>query len=219
MVLEDSGDLLIWTVVALAATVAARFGPESERSPLRAAAILYLGFASIGWMIGVQDQIDLDGWRFVNSIWLGGIVLAIAWWQFARIATTAGSQRFALIFAQAIVVHAIAMEWIGRAPIHQWDDTPLAALLGTLTYALAGLIQWYVSVRQADPVKAKPMRIVGYAWIGIATVKLFLADLANASTESRAIAALVVGALLIAAALLVDRLKPPRPPIEPPPLS
>lgn len=219
VVLRDSGDLLIWAVVALAATVAARFGPESERSPLRAAAILYLGFASIGWMIAVQERLGPEGWLFLNSTWLGGIVLAIAWWQFAGIATTTGSRRFAQTFAQVIAVHALAMEWIGRAPVYRWDDAPLAALLGTLTYAMAGLIQWYVGVRQPDPVRAKPLRIVGYVWIGIATAKLFLADLANASTESRAIAALVVGALFIAAALLVDRLKPAAEPPDLPPIA
>jgi len=219
VVLQDSGDLLIWTVVALAATVAARFGPAAERSPLRAAAILYLGFASIGWLIAVQERIDPESWRFLNSTWLGGVVLAIAWWQFARIATTAGARRFSLVFAQIIAVHGLAMEWVGRAPVHRWDDLPFAALLGTLTYALVGLAQWYGGVRQPDPLKAKPLRIVGYVWIGIATAKLFLADLANASTESRAIAALVVGGLFIAAALLVDRFKPPVEPPAPPPLD
>lgn len=219
VVLQDAGDLLIWTVVALAATLAARFGPDAERSPLRAAAGLYLGFASIGWMIAVQERVDPSGWLFLNSTWLGGSVLAVAWWQFAHVVTTTGAQRFALGYAQIIAVHGLAMEWIGRAPVHRWDEQPLAALLGTLTYALAGLVQWYAGVRQTDPRKAKPLRVVGYVWIGLATAKLFMADLAHASTESRAIAALVVGGLFIAAALLVDRLKPAAGPPDLPPAA
>lgn len=217
VVLEDTGDLLLWAVVALAATLAARFGPIAEKTPLRAGALLYLGFASLSWMIAVQDKLELESWPFLNTTWLGGIVLGVAWWQFARLSPAASGPRFGLIVAQVIVVHGLAAEWIGRQPSYYWDDLPMAALLGTLTYALAGLAQWYVGVRSSDSAQAKPLRIIGYVWIAIAVIKLFMVDLARTSTENRAIAALVVGTLFIAAALLVDRLKPSSAPPAPPP--
>ncbi|MCF3648845.1 DUF2339 domain-containing protein [Synoicihabitans lomoniglobus] len=210
MVLDDAGSSLLWGAVALAAALAARHGPASERQPLTSAAVLYLLLATPIWMGDVTRALPETAWPFLNTTWLGGVIVAAAWWQLGGASQDPSARRVGWFIAQVIFVHGLAMEWVGRQSAHLWPDMPMAALLGTLTYALAGLGQWYAGVRTSDASRARPLRIAGYVWLGLAVAKLFFIDLDRASTESRAIAALILGGLFIAAALLVDRLRPER---------
>jgi uncharacterized membrane protein len=47
--------------------------------------------------------------------------------------------------------------------------------------------------------------IAGYVWMGLASLKLIAADLANANTPLRALAFLGVGGIGMAAAILANR--------------
>ena len=54
------------------------------------------------------------------------------------------------------------------------------------------------------------LAIAGYSWLGIASFKLIVADLAGATTPLRALAFLGVGAIFLAAALVANHARQQR---------
>jgi uncharacterized membrane protein len=74
----------------------------------------------------------------------------------------------------------------------------------TLVWALSGAWQWMCGLGQRDGAR-RALMIAGYVWMGLASFKLIVADLAGADTPLRALAFLGVGGIGMAAAILANR--------------
>jgi uncharacterized membrane protein len=89
-----------------------------------------------------------------------------------------------------------------------WDAHRASDITITLVLALSGALQWLSGVRREASEGRVALLAAGYAWLGIASMKLVLADLAQADTPLRALAFLGVGAIFLVAALVAHRLRP-----------
>jgi hypothetical protein len=206
--LESRGTLLMWATIALAGAVLTTVGPAREKTALRSATLLYLAIATIIWVVEVTEPIGPDSMPFFNSTWLGSALVCLGWLVFTRTLQQTPLVATSFTFGQIVGVHGIAAELAGRQLMFTHHGAAGSTLPSTFTYAVAGLVQWYASVRLPVSDRTRILGVLGYFWIGLAVIKLFFVDLAQASLESRAIAALILGALFIGAALMANRLKP-----------
>ncbi len=83
-----------------------------------------------------------------------------------------------------------------------------ASIAVTLVWALSGAAQWLKSLSTEETALRRGLTAAGYTWLGIASFKLIVADMADASVALRALAFLAVGRILLGPALLGPRLKP-----------
>jgi len=200
---------LIWGAMAFAAALGSRAALRQGRPDADALWLAAAGMAATAgmrWFIAVQRSLPPDLLPFFNPDFVGALLTAAAWGALAR--ESGGLRRLIGVVAlQVILINALAFEWMGRRPIHDWDQFTQGTLLATLTYALAGVGQWYAGMQRAGTAAGRRLRIAGYVWLGVAAAKLILGDLARAPTEWKAIATLGIGALLIGAALLANRIR------------
>jgi uncharacterized membrane protein len=82
-----------------------------------------------------------------------------------------------------------------------------ASITLTLVWALSGAWQWMRGLG-LEGLARRALLAAGYAWMGLAALKLLLADLASADTPLRALAFLGVGAIGMTAATLARRHHP-----------
>lgn len=200
---------LIWGAMALASALGARAALKAGRIDAEA---LWLAAGIAAVSATVRWAVIMDAWLkpgllpFLNPDFVGAVLTAAAWAVLAL--TRTGTLRaLAAGASQFVLINGIAFEWMGRRPVLEWDTFSLPTLLATLTYALAGIGQWYAGMHLAHTPLGRPLRIAGYIWLGVAALKLLLGDLSHASTEWKAVATLGIGALLIVAALLANRLR------------
>ncbi len=73
-------------------------------------------------------------------------------------------------------------------------------------WALSGAWQWMRGLGQQAEAR-RAFMIAGYAWMGLASLKLIASDLDRADTPLRALAFLGVGGIGMAAAILANRRK------------
>lgn len=200
---------LAWSAMALASAGVAWAAARAERTEATAlwlAAFAATGAASLRWLLEVGTALPPDALPFLSPSFVSAVLSAAAW-SLLALARTDGLRTLAAVLAQLVFVNAIAFEWMGRRPVTEWDEFSLATLMATLTYALAGIGQWYAGMHRADTALGRPLRIAGYGWLAVAALKLLFGDLAQASTGWKAVATLGIGALLIVAALLANRLR------------
>lgn len=200
---------LIWGAMALASAVGARAAQRAGRPDADAlwlAAAAAAASAGVRWLAVMDRSLPPDQLPFFNPDFTGALLTAAACGALAL--DRDGPRRIAGVVAlELILVNAIAFEWMGRRPVYEWDHFSQGTLLATLTYALAGVGQWYAGMHRGHSSIGRGLRLAGYGWLGVAAVKLVFGDLARASTEWKAIASLGIGALLIAAALLANRIR------------
>ena len=75
----------------------------------------------------------------------------------------------------------------------------------TLLWALAGAGQWLRSLSLEGKGPRLAFAIAGYAWLGLASFKLILFDLASSDLALKAVVFLGVGLIFLAAALVGSR--------------
>jgi uncharacterized membrane protein len=103
------------------------------------------------------------------------------------------------IYAGSLAILGLA-EVVGQAGVHtdfQRGHSGVSAFWGTI-----GLIALYVGLRRS----VRWLRVAGFVLFGLALAKLFLYDLANLSSITRALSFLAVGAVLLFGGFLVQRL-------------
>lgn len=192
---------------ALSAWAAVRATDQAgaEARALRVVARVAASLATLAWVIGWMRQPSTD-WIFVNRVFAGGVLAAVAWAWLMKLPGPARGVMF--ILTQLVAVNALACELFRAVPsIHEPGAfLPLGALLATLVYAVAGAAQWLRGVLyETDELRAKALRFAGYGWLVAAAAKLLVHDLGETDLVFRAIAALCVGAVFIGAALWADR--------------
>ncbi|HET9324171.1 MAG TPA: DUF2339 domain-containing protein [Gaiellaceae bacterium] len=103
------------------------------------------------------------------------------------------------LYAASLVILG-AFEWAGPADVEtdfQRGHSAVSAFWG-----IVGLLTLYVGLTR----DLRALRIAGFALFGIALAKIFLYDLANLSSVTRALSFLAVGAVLLLAGFFYQRL-------------
>ena len=208
----------LWGVFALGLAWASLQAEESEFAE-EAAALRWLAAAlalltTLRWAFHGLDGLFFRSGTltpFLNAAFAEGALASLAWWMLARRGGPLGVISFLALEVTANVT--LAFE---AARVVQWFQTPTrlgygpsraASIAITLIWALSGAWQWMRGLGQQDEAR-RAFMIAGYAWMGIASLKLIGSDLAGADTPLRALAFLGVGAIGMAAAILANRKRP-----------
>jgi hypothetical protein len=203
----------VWGLYALALAWAAgatagRPGWEADES--RALGVLAWGLAllaSLRWAVGLE----VWGWwgrtagstPFLNLHFLEGLLAAGAWALLARRPGLAGQA--AGVGLELVANLSLALE-AGR--LARWGGAGGRAedIVRTVVLAASGAAQWVLGLRLEGGI-GRLLTWAGYGWLGIAGVKLILADLAGSPTPLRALALLAVGGIFLGAAVAGNRLR------------
>lgn len=145
---------------------------------------------------------------FLNPAFAEGALASAAWWMLTRRGGPLGLISFLALEVVANVTLAFeAARLVQRlqAPASPgWGPSRAASITMTLVWALSGAWQWMRGLGQRDTAR-RALMIAGYAWMGIASLKLIVSDLDRADTPLRALAFLGVGGIGMAAAILANR--------------
>jgi len=210
----------LWGAFALALAWAAHRGGEAGSEEAAALRRLALGMALLAtgrWAFHGLDG-AFEPWRaglpFLRAAFAEGVLAAAAWGLLVR--DRDGLARLLAFLALQVTANVtLAVEaarlvhWL-QAPDPQqvaWTASRAASIALTLVWALSGAWQWMRGLSLEDGPR-KALLGAGYAWMGIAALKLLLADLATADTPLRALAFLGVGAIGMTAATLARRHHP-----------
>ena len=207
----------LWGTFALALAWAAHRtgegGSDEEAAALRWLALGMALLATVRWAFHGLDG-AFDPWRaglpFLRAAFAEGLLVAVAWFILTRRGGRQGL--FAFLALQVTANVTLAVE---AAHLVQWLQTPApgfarwgigraASITLTLVWALSGAWQWMRGLGLEGPAR-RALLVAGYAWMGLAALKLLLADLASADTPLRALAFLGVGAIGMTAATLARR--------------
>lgn len=210
----------LWAAFALALAWAAHRGDQTgseEGAALRWLATSMALLATLRWAFHGLDG-GFEPWRgglpFFRAAFAEGILAAGAWSLLVR--NREGLTRLLAFFAlQATANVTLAVEaarlvhWLQVPDPNRvaWAASRAASITLTLAWALSGAWQWMRGLGLDGAVR-KALLAAGYAWMGIAALKLLLWDLASADTPLRALAFLGVGAIGMTAATLARRHHP-----------
>ncbi|HJU82664.1 MAG TPA: DUF2339 domain-containing protein [Holophagaceae bacterium] len=188
-----------------------------EAAALRKLALGMVLLATLRWLV----QGSSGSWERAVSVWYGpapvlrppffnglfalGVLASGAWTLLARRGKAYG------------VLGFLGLELVGNltlafelAHLVRWaGGTPHSAGVAfTLVWALSGALQWLKSLSIRDQGLRRGLTAAGYTWLGLASFKLIVVDMADAGVALRALAFLAVGAIFMVAALLGHKLKP-----------
>ncbi len=145
---------------------------------------------------------------FLNTVFAEGALASLAWFLLAR---RDGPLRVIAFLALELTANVTLAFEASRlvqylqSPTQQgFGPSRASSIVITLVWALSGAWQWMRGLRHADEAR-RALMIAGYAWMGIASFKLIVADLDHADTPLRALAFLGVGGIGMAAAILANR--------------
>jgi uncharacterized membrane protein len=206
--------VLAWSAVAAALAVVS-YAVDEQRLAIGSAGYLAL---ALGYALGAQAPPDeffsanSDPAAGVPSLAFAvaaGVVFALyalrsgRWKRFRTVAFAAA----AVLSMYAISLTILGLfEWVGTASVEtnfQRGHSAASAFWG-----IVGLIALYVGLTRELTV----VRLAGFALFGLALAKIFLYDLANLSSITRALSFLAVGAILLLAGFFYQRLTTPTKP-------
>jgi uncharacterized membrane protein len=200
--------VLAWSAAAAALAIVSRYVRE-ERLALGSAGYLTL---ALGYAIGVKAPPDeffmanADPAEGVPSLLFAlgaGIVFVVYALNDERLRTVRllGGVGAAVVAMYAISLSILGLfEWVGTASVEtdfQRGHSAVSAFWG-----IVGLATLYVGLTR----ELRVLRLAGFALFGLALAKLFLYDLANLSSVTRALSFLAVGAVLLLAGFFYQRL-------------
>jgi hypothetical protein len=145
---------------------------------------------------------------FLNSGFAEGALASAAWWMLTRRGGPLGIIAFLALEVTANLTLAFEaarlVQWLQGTGHRVYGFSRPASITMTLVWALSGASQWMHGLGQQARVRQAFM-IAGYAWMGLASLKLIAVDLDQADTPLRALAFLGVGGIGMAAAILANR--------------
>lgn len=197
---------------------ASAFAEEATALRWLAAALALV--TTLRWAFHGLDNILFQGHTltpFFNTVCAEGALAAATWWLLTRRGGPLGVVAFLALELTANVTLAFEaarlVQWF-QAPSHLgptgqvsytgYGPSRAASIAMTLVWALSGAWQWMRGLGQRDGAR-RALMIAGYAWMGLASCKLMVSDLAGADTPLRALAFLGVGGIGMAAAILANR--------------
>jgi hypothetical protein len=205
----------LWSLFALGLAWAVKYAeehPDWEADEARALLYLALGMATIAtlrWGMHTIDWLDRGSYPtpVFNRNFAEGVFAVFAWSLLTRRGKATG---VASAVALELVANAVLAVELGRVVRYLGGTGWGASVAMTLTWALSGALQWLRSLSEAKPPVRLGLAIAGYSWLGIASCKLIVADLAGASTPLRALAFLGVGAIFLTVALVANHARQKR---------
>jgi hypothetical protein len=145
---------------------------------------------------------------FLSDAFAEGVLASLAWYLLTRRRGALGLLAFLALEVTANVTLAFEaarlVQWFQGSPHTGYGPSRAASIAMTLVWALSGAWQWMRGLGQQDQVR-RALMIAGYAWMGLASLKLIASDLDRADTPLRALAFLGVGGIGMAAAILANR--------------
>jgi uncharacterized membrane protein len=212
-ILDGTWLVLAWSATAAALAVLARLVDE-ERIAIGAAAYLGLALANVLLLRAQPDdffQANSDPAAGVPSI-LFVVGAALVWWFYGvRPERVELARIYAGIGIAVLSVYGLslailgAFEWLGTAGVETDFQRGHSAV--STFWGVIGLVALYVGLRRG----LRALRLAGFALFALALAKIFLYDLANLSSITRALSFLAVGAVLLLAGFFYQRLTvPPR---------
>ena len=209
----------LWGTFALALAWAAhRTGEEAseEAAGLRWLALGMALLATLRWAFhGLDGAFDPGhaGLPFLRAAFAEGLLAASAWFILTRRGGRQGLFAFLALQITANITLAVEaarlVQWL-QAPdprLVPWGASRAASITLTLVWALSGAWQWMRGLGHEGGAR-RALLTAGYAWMGLAALKLLVVDLASADTPLRALAFLGVGAIGMTAAILARRHHP-----------
>jgi uncharacterized membrane protein len=210
--------VLAWSAAAAALALLSR-AVDEKRLALGSAAYLALAFGYALGLLAPPDEFftanpdPAEGVPSLLCVVGAGIVFALyaldrPEWQPFRVVVAAGA---AVLGMYAISLAILgAFEWYGPASVEtdfQRGHSAVSAFWG-----IVGLVTLYVGLTR----DLRVVRLAGFALFGLALAKLFVYDLANLSSVTRALSFLAVGAVLLLAGFFYQRLTAPKEPATAP---
>jgi len=185
---------------------------EAEAATLRRLALGLLVAGTLRWMVHGGDVWDFGyafgDWRplavpFLNTRFVEGALVALGWGLLAR------NGAFPILGALGLEFVGGVTLGVELAHLVRYSGGTLrsASIVLTLTWALLGAGQWLKGLGTTGGLR-RMLMAGGYGWLGVASAKLILVDLATADTPLRALAFLGVGGIFMGAALLGNHLRP-----------
>lgn len=206
----------LWACFALALAWAAGYAEEhgawdaDEVKALRRLAFALACAATLRWMVHGVDVWDF-GYLihrgttltpFFNSRFAEGALAAAAWGLLMR---GGGAWRvLGFLGLQGVGGLTLSLELAHLVRV-TGGTVRTASIVLTLAWALLGALQWLRSLRGEEG--ALGLAAAGYTWLGLASFKLIVADLAHADTPTKALAFLGVGGIFLAAALVGNKVR------------
>lgn len=145
---------------------------------------------------------------FLNPAFAEGALASAAWWMLTRRGGPLGLISFLALEVVANVTLAFEaarlVQRLQTPAVPGWGPSRAASIAMTLVWALSGAWQWMRGLGQRGTAR-RALMIAGYAWMGIASLKLIVSDLDRADTPLRALAFLGVGGIGMVAAILANR--------------
>jgi len=202
---------LLWGLFALGLAWAVEYAqehPDWEEEEARSLLVLAVGMtilATLMWMIHAAQFFERSGVTpFLNRAFGEAVLAFLAWGLLARRGDALRGLGFILL--ELIANLALALE-VSRG-VRLAGGTGLGASISmTLVWAASGAIQWLRSLSREVEGLRLALAIAGYTWLGIASLKLILVDMAEVDAILRALAFLGVGVIFLAAALTANRLR------------
>jgi uncharacterized membrane protein len=205
----------LWGVFALGlagASLKAEEGAFSEEaSALRWLAAAMALLTTLRWAFHGLDGFSFSSGAstpFLNAAFAEGVLASVAWFLLTRRGSALGGIAFLALEVTANLTLAFEaarlVQWFQRPRHLGYGPSRAASVAMTLVWALSGAWQWMHGLGQRDQAR-RALMIAGYAWMGIASFKLIVADLDRADTPLRALAFLGVGGIGMAAAVLANR--------------
>ncbi len=209
-----------WGVFALGLAGAAhRTGADAPGEGASSLSWLALGMAllaTLRWAFhGLDGAFDPGhpGLPFLRAVFAEGLLAACAWFLLTRRGGRQGIFAFLALQVTANMTLAVEaarlVQWL-QAPdprLVPWGASRAASITLTLVWALSGAWQWMRGLGHEGGAR-RALLAAGYAWMGLAALKLLVVDLASADTPLRALAFLGVGAIGMTAAILARRHHP-----------
>ncbi|MFN8011539.1 MAG: DUF2339 domain-containing protein [Holophagaceae bacterium] len=205
---------LLLALAASKAEALPEWEPE-ERFNLTLLAVGMALLASLRWVIVSADAWDRTRWLmpsgaelsaaptpFLNSLFALGLLATLAWGLLARRGGVLGALGF--LGLQVVGVLTISSE-LAYAVVKAGFEPRTAGILVTLLWAGAGAGQWLKSLSMEARGPRLGFAIAGYGWLGLASFKLIVFDLASSDLALKAAVFLGVGLIFLGAALVGSR--------------
>lgn len=198
----------LWGCFALALAYAAGKAEElpgwteQECANLRRLALGLTVLASFRWIIAFAEgpgPASEQAVAFVNQGFTLGLTTTLAWLLLAQRGGAMGVIGF---IAAQIIAHPTLAWQVECVVRHGGGSDRDAGAAVTVLLALSGALQWVRGLRTESTGMRRGLTVAGYVWLGFASAKLILFDLAQADLAARALAFLAVGGIFIAAALI-----------------
>jgi uncharacterized membrane protein len=206
--LNETWVVLAWSAAAAALALVSHAVKE-ERLTFASAGYLAIALAySVGLLAPPEEFFEAnsdpaEGVLSLLFVLAAGVVFAAyavlrPEWRPVRILVAAGA---AVLGMYAISLGILGVfEWLGSASVETDFQRGHSAV--STFWGIVGLVTLYVGLRR----DLSAARIAGFALFGLALAKLFVYDLANLSSVTRALSFLAVGAVLLLAGFFYQRL-------------